>query len=542
MYRVLFVASEAYPLIKTGGLGDVCGSLPPALTSLGVEVRLLLPAYRDALARLPHVQRLTDIYVAEVNLNVSLLQATLPGTRVPVWLLDCPPAYDRPGNPYLDARGQPWGDNAERFALLARVATRIALDGLDLGWRPDVVHCHDWQAGLVPALLAQQAARPATVFTIHNLAYQGLFPRRTYVALQLPERLWSMDGLEFHGQLSFIKGGIAFADCITTVSPTYAREIQTPAFGCGLDGLLRHRAARQGAEMPGTTRAAKVRLRPKSQPTAKRLPQPAPAGGGTTSYSEAVVPRGTPQRESPAAAPTLVGILNGIDTDEWNPQDDRHLVMGYSAERLEDKLANKLALQEQLGLPREARTALIGNVGRLVEQKGIDLVLAALPQLMQLPLQLVVLGTGEASYAHALRAAAAHYPGRLTVIIGYDEHLAHRIEAGADMFLMPSRFEPCGLNQLYSLRYGTVPIVHRVGGLADTVVDSNPANLGTDTATGVVFDEPTPAALVAAVERALALYRQPAVWRAIQRAGMRQDFSWRHSAAEYLKLYGALRP
>ncbi len=488
MHRVLFVASEAYPLIKTGGLGDVCGSLPPALAALGVDVRLLLPAYRDALARLAAVQRLTDIYVPEVNLNVSLLQATLPGTRAPVWLLDCPPAYDRPGNPYLDAHGQPWGDNAERFALLARVATRIALGDVDLGWRPDVVHCHDWQAGLVPALLAQHTPRPATVFTIHNLAYQGLFPRSTFVALQLPEPLWSIDGLEFHGQLSFIKGGIAFADCITTVSPTYAREIQTPAFGCGLDGLLRHRAA-----------AARTH------------------------------------------APTLVGILNGIDTEEWNPQDDRHLVMGYTAERLDDKLANKRALQEQLGLPREARTALIGNVGRLVEQKGVDLLLAALPPLLQLPLQLVVLGTGEARFAHALRAAAARHPERLAVIIGYDEHLAHRIEAGADMFLMPSRFEPCGLNQLYSLRYGTVPIVHRVGGLADTVVDSAPANLAADTATGVVFEEPTVAALVAAVERALALYRQPALWRAIQRAGMRQDFSWRHSAAEYLKLYRALR-
>jgi starch synthase len=481
MHHVLFVASEAYPLIKTGGLGDVCGSLPPALASLGAEVRLLLPAYRDVLARLAAVQHLTDIYVAEVNLNVSLLEATLPSTRVPVWLLDCPPAYDRPGNPYLDARGQPWGDNAQRFALLARVATRIAQGSLGFAWRPDVVHCHDWQAGLVPALLAQEPERPATVFTIHNLAYQGVFPRSTFVALQMPEPLWSLDGVEFHGQLSFIKGGIAFADCLTTVSPTYAREIQTPAFGCGLDGLLRHH-------------------------------------GGH-----------------------LRGILNGIDADEWNPQDDRHLVMGYSAERLADKLPNKRALQEQAGLPREARTALIGNVGRLVGQKGIDLVLAALPQLMQLPVQIVLLGTGEASYERVLRAAAARYPERLAVIIGYDEHLAHRIQAGADMCLMPSRFEPCGLSQLYSLRYGTVPIVHRVGGLADTVVDSNPVNLAADAATGVVFDEPTAPALVAAVERALALYRQPTIWRAIQHTGMRQDFSWRHSAAEYLKLYDDLR-
>jgi starch synthase len=539
MHRVLFVASEAYPLIKTGGLGDVCGSLPPALASLGAEVRLLLPAYRDVLARLAEVQHLTDIYVAEVNLNVSLLEATLPGTRVPVWLLDCPPAYDRPGNPYLDARGQPWGDNAQRFALLARVATRIAQGNLGLAWRPDVVHCHDWQAGLAPALLAQQAERPATVFTIHNLAYQGVFPRSTFVALQLPERLWSMDGLEFHGQLSFMKGGIAFADCVTTVSPTYAREIQTPAFGCGLDGLLRHRAAKRptgmsGVATPGMEKAGSRRGR---RPGATQQPLPGRASTAGIRSREA----DTAHRMPGAARSTLVGILNGIDTDEWNPQDDRHLVMGYSAERLADKLTNKLALQEQARLPREAHTALIGNVGRLVEQKGIDLVLAALPQLMQLPLQLVILGTGEASYERALRAAAARYPERLAVIIGYDEHLAHRIEAGADMFLMPSRFEPCGLSQLYSLRYGAVPIVHRVGGLADTVVDSKPANLAADTATGVVFDELTPAALTAAVERALALYRQPQIWRTIQRTGMRQDFGWRHSAAEYLKLYGDVR-
>jgi starch synthase len=268
---------------------------------------------------------------------VSLLEATLPGTRTPVWLVDCPPAYDRPGNPYLDPTGHEWGDNAQRYALLARVACRIVAGVPELGWRPDIVHGHDWQAGLVPALLAQRPERPATVFTIHNLAYQGLFPYATFTALQLPVSLWSMDGLEFHEQLSFMKGGLTFADRITTVSPTYAREIQTPAFGCGLEGLLRHRAA------------------------------------------------------------YLRGILNGIDIDEWNPQDDRHLVMGYSAERLEDKRANKLALQEQVGLPPAGDTPLLGLVGRLVQQKGVDLILEALPRVLAWPLQVVTSATTSTS-------------------------------------------------------------------------------------------------------------------------------------------------
>ena len=478
--RVLFVASEAHPLIKTGGLGDVCGALPAALRARGCDVRVLLPAYRDAVAHAGELKPVARLELPRLAAPVTLLEGVLPGTRVKFWLVHFPPAYDRPGNPYLNAHGHAWHDNAARFALLARAAVLVALGRAGLAWRPDIVHCHDWQAGLAPALLAQESPRPATVFTVHNLSYQGLFPHETFAALDLPPRLWSHEALEFHGQLAFIKGGLVFADRLTAVSPTYAREIRTPEHGHGLEGLLRHRAK------------------------------------------------------------YLKGILNGIDDKIWNPARDMHLAKRYSARHLGAKAANKAALQLEFGLPDDPAVPLIGMVGRLVHQKGVDLVLDALPRLMEMPLQLAVLGTGDAGYETALRAAAARYPGRLAVRIGYDEALAHRVEGGGDMFLMPSRFEPCGLSQLYSLRYGTVPIVRRVGGLADTVVDATPRNLKAGAATGLVFDAPEPRALAAAVERALALYRDRRAWNRLARAGMRRDFSWRHSAAEYLELYAGL--
>lgn len=482
MPNILFVASEAHPLIKTGGLGDVAGSLPVALTSRQADVRLLLPAYREAMARAGKLKTVARISLAGLPSPVRLLEARLPGSRLIVWLVDFPPAYDRPGNPYLDSRGLPWSDNAMRFALFARVAVAIALGRTRLKWRPDVVHCHDWQTGLVPALLAQEKKRPATVFTIHNLSYQGLFPYDTFVALGLPAALWSAQGLEFYGQLSFIKGGLVFADRLTTVSPTYAREIQTPEFGDGLDDLLRRRADR------------------------------------------------------------LTGILNGIDGETWNPARDPFLAKRYSASRPRDKLPNKLALQREFGLPVKPETPLIGMVGRLVQQKGIDLVLESLPALMQRPVQLVLLGSGAAGYEAALRTQAVRYAGRLAVRIGYDERLAHLIEAGADIFLMPSRFEPCGLNQLYSLRYGAIPIVRRVGGLADTVVDATEENLNAGKATGIVFEPARGDALLDAVDRALTLQKNPRRWNQMIRSGMLQDFTWRRRATQYLRLYGqALR-
>ncbi|MBI3898281.1 MAG: glycogen synthase GlgA [Gammaproteobacteria bacterium] len=472
MPKVLFVTSEAHPLMKTGGLGDVCGSLPPALKALGSDVRLLLPGYRSAKAAAGELRT-----VAQINLrsgtSATLLEGTLPGSDVVVWLVDYPPAYDRPGNPYLDTSGQPWFDNAPRFALLCQVAVALACGETSIQWRPDVVHCHDWQTGLIPALLSSRTTRPATVFTIHNLAYQGTFPADTFAALALPAALWSSHGLEFYGQLSFMKGGLAFADRLTTVSPTYATEIQTAAFGYGLEGLLQHRADR------------------------------------------------------------LVGIVNGIDTAEWDPANDPHIAQRYSVGSLARKPANKTALQKLCGLPLLTDRPLLGMVGRLVEQKGIDLVLDAWPRLAEQPLQLVVLGSGESRYESAWRLARERYPDQLAVRIGYDEALAHQIEAGADMFLMPSRFEPCGLNQLYSLRYGTVPIVRRVGGLADTVID-----IAIDgAATGFVFEDASADALTTTVQRALRLYADKRAWQTLALKGMQQDMSWQKSARKYIALY-----
>ena len=484
MSRILYVTSEAHPLMKTGGLGDVAGSLPRALQGLGEDVRLIMPAYGDTLARTGELPVVAELTLA--GGTVRLRAGTLPGSHVQVWLVDHPPSFARPGNPYVGPDHMPWHDNADRFALFARAVVEVAMDRAGLRWRPDLVHCNDWQSGLVPALIAQEPqgpppARPATVFTIHNMAYQGLFPYSTFVALGLPDALWQFEALEFHGQLSFMKGGLVFADEITTVSPSYAREIQSPEFGFGLDGLLRHRGAH------------------------------------------------------------LSGILNGIDETEWDPGSDPHLVQNYTARNLVGgKRANKRALQEAFGLPVAERVPLIGMIGRLVQQKGIDQLLDALPSLMGLDLQIVLLGSGEPAYEGELHAWAARYPERLAARIGFDEQQAHRIEAGADLFLMPSRFEPCGLNQMYSLRYGTLPIVRAVGGLADTVIDADEANIASGRATGIVFGGPgggTPAELVAAIGRGLDLFADTAGLRKVQRAAMRQDHSWQRSAGEYLALY-----
>lgn len=479
--RILFCASEAYPLIKTGGLADVAGSLPRALHQLKQDVRLVLPAYQSVLAALPsrpHPRFQTRIG----DYSVSLLQATLPGSRVPVWLVDCPVLFDRPGNPYHDDRGQPWPDNAQRFALFNRVIVRLANNDFGMNWQPQLVHCHDWQTGLVPALLSEQTMRPATVFTIHNLAYQGMFDRPTFEQLGLAEHFWHYSKLEYHGGFAFIKGGLVFADRVNTVSPQYAGEIQTAAFGHGLEGVLQHRAAR------------------------------------------------------------LSGILNGIDERVWNPGSDKLIAQTYNRQQLKKKAANKRALQEHFGLAVRDDVFVMGLVSRLTEQKGIDLLLDVLPDVLQEDVQLVVLGSGDKEYVQALQAAAQTHIGRVGVHIGYDENLAHQIEAGIDVFLMPSRFEPCGLNQMYSQRYGSLPIVTPVGGLVDTVVDANPENLERGTAGGFVMPAVTAAALRETLARARRLYRDQAVWVKMQRTAMQADFSWTHSAREYLSLYtSALR-
>ncbi len=481
MFKVLFVTSEAHPLIKTGGLGDVSGSLPATLQSLGCDVRLLLPAYRTVLDRLTSVSPVAQLNLPQLVAPARLLEGRFPGTGVTTWLVDYPPAYDRSGGPYLDPLGQPWGDNAGRFALLARAAAAIALGQAGVSWQPDIVHANDWQTGLTPVFMKDTYPRPATVFTIHNLAYQGLFDQAELGHLGLPWSLWTPDSLEFYGRLSFIKGGLVYSDMLSTVSPTYAREIQTPDLGFGLDGLLRHRADR------------------------------------------------------------LVGILNGIDDKEWDPQHDSWIVRNYDAAHISAKRDNKRALQHEHGLDPDSQAPLVGMVSRLVRQKGVDLAISAVSYLLHARAQIVFLGNGERSYEDALRRLAARHPGRVAARIGYDEAAAHRIESAADMFLMPSRFEPCGLNQLYSLRYGTVPIVRRVGGLADTVIDASEPNLRAGVATGIVFDGDDANALIAALGRAMSLYRNPSRWRSLVHCGMRQDFSWRASAQHYIDLYRSAR-
>ena len=475
--KILFVASEAYPLIKTGGLGDVAGSLPTALKALKQDVCIIMPAYREILQKVTGLT-LISIHAEGVPETVRLLEGRFPGTSVKLLLVDSPHHFDRQGGPYLDAEGEDWADNAERFATFAKTVSAVALNQTGLDWQPDVVHCNDWQCGLIPALLSLHPKRPATVFTIHNLAYHGYFHPDTFITLDLPKQLWGMHGLEFHGGLSFIKGGLAFADMINTVSPTYAKEIRSQALGYGLEGLLNYRTKR------------------------------------------------------------LTGILNGIDYKEWNPATDPHLAAPFNHRDLSGKANNKQALQQQLGLPQRADAPLFGLVGRLVEQKGIDLVLAIIPQLIAQNAQLVVLGSGDKRFQQSLLDIAAAHPYSIAVHIGYNEPLAHQIEAGADIFLMPSRFEPCGLNQIYSLRYGTVPVVRHTGGLADTVVDANEINIAAGSATGFQFETSTSDGLWTASQRAIQLYhKQPKVWQQLMVSGMKQDFSWKQSARHYLELY-----
>lgn len=478
MQKILFATSEVYPLIKTGGLADVAASLPRALLKLGQDVKILLPAYASVMQKLTSGVK----EVAQLQIEgriVSIKQTRLPGSRVTVLLVDIPEFSARDGNPYCGPDGSDWFDNHSRFYLFAKAAELIALDQAQLDWRPTIVHCNDWQTGLISALLSLHPERPATVFTIHNLAYRGLFSYQAFAELNLPPVFWHHERLEFYGQLSFMKGGLAFADYITTVSPSYAAEIQRPEFGCGLDGLMRYRNE------------------------------------------------------------TLAGILNGIDMDEWNPGNDAHITVNYNRRTLGNKVKNKVALQADLGLTVDEKIPLLGFVGRLVDQKGIDLILAQMPQLLAAPCQLVILGSGFPHYEAALQKIAAENPARVSVTLGYNESFAHRIEASSDMFLMPSIFEPCGLNQLYSLRYGTLPIVHAVGGLRDTVFEQQ-GDEPDDQANGFVFEHPTPALLFAAIERAIAAYKNPLLWKQLQLNAMSKDFSWDVSAQKYLAIYDKL--
>ena len=463
---ILFVAPECAPFTKTGGLGDVCAALPPALRGLGIDVRLLMPGYREVLeAASGRVAWTHDV----LGVNVRLLEGEFPG-GMPALVVDCPALYERPGGPYLSADGSDWPDNALRFGVLSRMAALLAGNRSPLAWRPEVVHCNDWPTAPAAAFLRFDQAPASSLVTIHNLAFQGLFDASWVDRLRLPAHSFAFDGVEFYGRLSFLKAGLSYADLLNTVSPTYAREIQEPELGCGLDALLRHRAG------------------------------------------------------------VLSGILNGIDTRAWDPASDPHLARGYDASALQHKAANKVALQRRMGLREDARTPLFGQVGRMTAQKGVDLLLEAAPSLVEAG-QLVVLGSGDRAFEAALARLAARYPGRVAVQVGFDEGLAHLIEAGADIFLMPSRYEPCGLNQMYSQRYGTPPVVHATGGLADTVEDG---------VTGFVFRSFTAADFLAAVERAVRCRAEPAAWRAVQRAGMQRDFSWSAAARRYADLYRTL--
>jgi starch synthase len=481
--KILFASSEAVPLVKTGGLGDVSGSLPVALRQLGHDVRLVLPAYPDAVARVTDLEPLGPLHVPGAPAEVRLLAGLLNGSTVPVYLVHAPGLFDRQGNPYVGPNGRDWPDNAWRFAVFCQAVTEIAVGRSGFGWRAELVHANDWQTGLVAPMLLAEPERPATLFTIHNLSYQGTFDRTTFDALGLPPAWWSADALEFWGAFSFLKGGIALSDVVTTVSPTYAWEIRQPHLGCGLEGLLNHRADR------------------------------------------------------------LYGILNGIDYDLWNPAGDPAIAQHYGPDSFPLKARNKTRLQRQFGLDARSDAMLFGHVGRLVEQKGVDLILAILPHLMAEPdTQLVILGSGDRVLEGKVRDAVASYPGRVGVHIGYDEPLSHMVEAGSDSFLMPSRFEPCGLNQLFSLRYGTVPIVHKTGGLADTVVDATLGNLRAGKATGFVFEHADPNGLWWAVGRALALWREASSgWEGLAVNGMRQDHSWQASARRYEELYTIAR-
>ena len=481
--KVLQVGAEIFPLVKTGGLADVMGALPQALVAQGAQVRLLLPGLPAIADAVLHQKRVADLGAVFGAGRVVLRLGQMPYTHLPVYVIDAPYLYRREGSPYQSSDGHEWADNLQRFALLGWVGAHLAAGELDPGWTPDVLHAHDWHAAMACAYVAAHPpTRAASVFTVHNLAYQGVFPPGDFALLGLPSRFMSASGLEFHHQLSFMKAGLKFARRITTVSPTHAAEIATPEFGFGLDGVLRGR------------------------------------------------------REA------VSGILNGIDGSVWNPQHDSALAATYSAADLAGKARCKADLQAGLGLEPNAAAPLFGVVSRLTSQKGLDLVLAVLPELLARGGQLALQGSGDAALEAAFRAAAAANPGRVAVRIGYDEGFAHRLIAGSDVMLVPSRFEPCGLTQMYGLRYGTLPLVRRVGGLADTVVDATDAALAQGSATGFVFDAAAPAALAEALQRAIGLFSRPERWTAVMQRAMAQDCSWHGSARLYMALYESLLP
>jgi len=471
------VASEIYPIIKTGGLADVVGALPNALARESIDVSTLVPGYPavlDAVAGAATVLTLEDVFGGPGR----VLAANAAG--LDLFVLDAPHLFDRGGGPYAGPDGSDWPDNAFRFAALARTGAQIGAGAIE-NYRPDVMHVHDWQAGLVPAYVHYSGERgPATVMTVHNLAFAGRFAADLLPELGFPPQAYAIDGIEYYGSISYLKAGLQFADRITTVSPTYALEIATPEGGMGFDGLLRARGAR------------------------------------------------------------FSGILNGIDADVWDPARDPYIPATYDAQRLSVRPENTAALRKRFALDDDPEALLVGIVSRLSWQKGLDLLLETLPQLIGRGLQFVVLGAGDVDLEAGFVAAVAAYPGRIGVYIGYDEAAAHLVQAGADVVLVPSRFEPCGLTQLCALRYGAIPVVTRVGGLADTVIDANEMALAAGVATGVQFAPPASAPLDFALARASALFAQPQIWQVMQRNAMSADVSWNRSGSQYARLYRAI--
>ncbi len=472
--RVLAVASEIYPLVKTGGLADVTGALPSALKVEGIETRTLVPGYPqllDMLDEADEVLKSPNWYGGPARvLSCSVAELDL-------FVLDAPHLFARPGNPYVAPDGTDWPDNARRFAALARTAAEIGQGSIPT-FIPQVVHAHDWQAALTHAFLHYGGRpRPGSVMTVHNLAYQGKFPKEMLSDIGLPPESFVIDGVEYYGEIGFLKAGLQFADRITTVSPTYAREIQEGDAGMGLDGLLRARSN------------------------------------------------------------VLSGILNGIDISVWDPGADPRIARPFGATTLADRAANKTALQRRFDLPPSPDAFLLGVVSRLSWQKGLDLLLESIPLVLAEGAQMVLLGSGDSDLQEQFSAAAKSQPRQIGVFIGYDENLAHLIQAGSDALVVPSRFEPCGLTQLCALRYGAIPIVSRVGGLADTVIDANAATAAENTATGIQFAPVTRENLTGAIRRAKALFQDKTAWLRMQQNGMSVDVSWHNPARHYADLY-----
>ena len=473
---VLSVASEVFPLIKTGGLADVAGALPMALAEHDVAVRTLMPGYPDVMRQLGETRTVAQ-FKALFGGPAAVLAARVGGLDLLV--LDAPHLFERSGGPYLTPAGYDHPDNWSRFAALSKVGALIA-QGAVKSYNPDILHAHDWQAALAPVYLAvSNKPAPKTVVTIHNLAFQGNYPHTIFPQLGLPAAAWSIEGVEYYGNVGYLKGGLHAADAVTTVSPTYGEEILTATGGMGLDGLLRGRGDR------------------------------------------------------------LVGIVNGIDTEVWNPQTDKALAKPYSVRAPKARIHNKRAIEGEFGLRRDD-TPILAVVSRLTWQKGLDIVADACDALVERGVRLVIVGSGDPMIEGRFQAAHARHPDRIGVRIGYDEVLSHRVQAGADAIMIPSRFEPCGLTQLYGLRYGCIPIVAKVGGLADTVVDANYAATSAGVATGVIFDEPDLDSLLKAVDRTLKLYDDKPIWSAMQAAAMKTDVSWRASAGLYADLYREL--